>query len=98
MRRVALLAIINVTLFAVVFALAEGGVRLLRERRLTESSYSLPICEPHSTRIWQYKAGWSGRHASKEYNISIRTNRLRLRGPEPSLSPARIRILVIGDS
>ena len=58
----------------------------------------LRMCDPQPTRIWQYKAGITLRHRTREFAVDVHTNGWRLRGPEVEASDDALRVLVIGDS
>lgn len=94
----------TLVVWAVLFALAEGALRLWeawRPRGKEWTDGQLFMCEPHPARIWQYKPGYRQAYRTPEFTMSVRTNeaRLRDRGWDSALADhgAR-RVLAVGDS
>jgi hypothetical protein len=82
----------------VLLLLAELVLRLAPGFTDPGRASGLRMCEPHPTRIWQYKSGFSQRHRMQEFSVEVRTNSWRLRGAEVEALAEAVRILVIGDS
>lgn len=77
--------------------MAEAVLRAARLRGKPQAVSGLLMSEPHPTRIWQYKAGFSEKHVMPEFQVLVRTNSWRLRGPEVN-APNPLRVLAVGDS
>jgi hypothetical protein len=79
-------------------ALVELALRIAPGLSDPGTSSALRMCEPHPTRIWQYKASFSQRHRTEEFSVEVRTSSGRLRSRELAPDGGPVRVLVIGDS
>jgi hypothetical protein len=91
--------------FALVASVAEAWLRLLPERDSVafRRGREKPRFNPYvSSGVFAYelRPDWSCRHDSADFDVTVRTNALGLRGAPASLrkTPGTYRILVLGDS
>lgn len=91
-------AVFGLVVFLLLVALAELALRIAPGLSDPGASSALRMCEPHTARIWQYKASFSQRHRTEEFSVEVRTSSGRLRSTELAPDGGPVRVLVIGDS
>jgi lysophospholipase L1-like esterase len=97
--RISFVLAVNVALMALILAGAEAYARYLHRSSVQYwSDNQLPMCEPDEQRIWHYRPGVDFVYHNPEFDIRIRTNDERLRGPPLAVSGEGPLVLFIGDS